>query len=147
MKISDRGLQLIKYFEGFSGKAYKCPAGIWTIGYGTTQYPNDDTVKPDDICTKSQATEWLAHDCKTDEKAVTAMVKVPLSQNQYDALVCFSYNVGIGALRSSTLLKLLNSGDYSGAALQFGRWNKGGGIVLPGLTKRRAEEAALFSEV
>lgn len=139
MKIGIRGLEMIKEFEGFKGTAYLCPAKVWTIGYGTTK-----NVKQGQTVTQGQALLMLQADVKQFESDVTSMVKVPLTQNQFDALVCFAYNVGSGNLRSSTLLKLVNAGDFNGAAGQFGRWNKGGGQVLAGLTRRRAAEAALF---
>lgn len=139
MKMGLKGLELIKEFEGFKGKAYLCPAHVWTIGYGTTK-----NVKQGQMVTEGQALLMLQVDVKQFESDVTSMVKVPLTQNQFDALVCFAYNVGSGNLKSSTLLKLVNAGDFTGAAAQFGRWNKGGGQVLAGLTRRRAAEAALF---
>lgn len=139
MKMGIRGLEMIKEFEGFKGTAYLCPAKVWTIGYGTTK-----NVKQGQTVTQGQALLMLQVDVKQFESDVTSMVKVPLTQNQFDALVCFAYNVGSGNLKSSTLLKLVNAGDFNGAAAQFGRWNKGGGQVLAGLTRRRAAEAALF---
>lgn len=139
MKISSRGIDLIKKYEGLRLDAYLCPAGVWTIGYGTTK-----GVKKGDKITQQAAEKLLADDLTKFEIGVTCPVTVPLSQNQFDALVSFAYNVGLGALRSSTLLRLLNAGDYKGAADQFRRWNKAGGKELAGLTRRRADEAALF---
>lgn len=145
MKMSSKGLDLVKSFEGLYTKAYLCPAGVWTIGYGHT-----GTVDGKRICagmkiTPAKATKLLASDMWVFEKGVASAVAVKLNQNQFDALVSFSFNVGLGALRSSTLLKLLNQGNYSGAAKEFKKWNKGGGKVLAGLTRRREAEAALFS--
>lgn len=145
MKMSANGLNLVKSFEGLYTKAYLCPANVWTIGYGHT-----GTVDGKKICagmsiTATKAASLLALDMAQFEKGVEQRVKVKLNQNQFDALVSFSFNVGLGALGSSTLLKLLNQGKYSEASKEFAKWNKGGGKVLAGLTKRRAAEAALFN--
>ena len=141
MRISDRGLSLIKTFEGLYLTAYQCPAGKWTIGWGCT-----DGVTPGMTITEAQAEAWLKREVAQFEGAVSAAVTVPLNQHEFDALVSFAYNVGAGALRSSTLLKKLNSGDRAGAAKEFDRWNRGGGRVLPGLVRRRAAERELFLE-
>ena len=138
-KISQRGIDLIKQFEGLRLEAYLCPAGVWTIGYGSTR-----DVKKGDKITAAEAGEMMAADLLPFERDVSRLVKVPLDQCQFDALVCFAYNVGGGALASSTLLKLLNAGDYAGAAGQFARWNKANGKQLAGLTRRREAERALF---
>lgn len=140
VKISNAGLSLIKGFEGFRSKAYVCPAGVLTIGYGHT----GPDVKPGMTVTEERGTELLAKDVSRFERAVDKFVKVPLTQNQYDALVSFTYNVGEGNFQSSTLLKKLNAKDYAGAAAQFNRWNRGGGKVLSGLVRRRAAERKLF---
>ena len=124
--------------------AYLCPAKVWTIGIGTTVYPNGLKVKKGDKCTQEQALEYLQHDLKSFEKTVNDSVKVPLSQNQFDALVSLAYNIGSAAFKNSTLLKKLNAKDFTGAADQFLRWNKGGGKVLKGLVRRRDAERALF---
>ena len=139
MRTSQKGIDLIKKFEGCRLEAYKCPAGIWTIGYGHTK-----GVKDGMIISREQAKEFLREDLRIFEQAVEACVKVPLSQNQFDALVSFCYNCGSGALKTSTLLRLLNEGKYSEAGEQFLRWNKAGGKVLVGLTRRREEERELF---
>lgn len=139
MKINEAGLNLIKDFEGCRLKAYLCPAGVWTIGYGHTQ-----GVKPDMVITQLQAERFLRQDLKRFEDAVTSLVKVPITPNQFSALVSFAYNVGTGALYDSTLLRKLNKKDYKGAANEFLRWNKAGGKVLPGLTRRRLAEKDLF---
>ena len=144
MKTSSNGTALIREFEGFVASAYLCPAKVWTIGIGTTVYPNGTKVKKGDKCTQAQALEYLQHDLKSFEKTVNDSVKVPLSQNQFDALVSLSYNIGSGAFKNSTLLKKLNAKDYVGAADQFHVWNKGGGKVLKGLVRRRDAERALF---
>jgi lysozyme len=138
------GLSLIRQAEGLRLRAYLCPANVWTIGIGTTVYPDGRKVRSGDKCTEQQADRYLAHDLQEFERAVAAMVTVPVTSNQFSALVSLAYNVGISALRGSTLLRLLNAGDYAGAANQFPRWNRGGGRVLPGLVKRRAAERDLF---
>lgn len=135
------GLDLIKHFESLRLVAYLCPAQIWTIGYGHTK-----GVKPGDICTAEQAALWLVEDATVAEHAVKRLVKVPINQNQFDALVSFTFNLGGGNLSTSTLLRKLNTADYVGATLEFPRWNKGGGKVLPGLVKRRTAEQNLFSK-
>ena len=144
MKTSSNGTSLIREFEGFVASAYLCPAGVWTIGIGTTVYPNGAKVKKGDKCTQDQALEYLQHDLKSFEKTVSDSVKAPLSQNQFDALVSLSYNIGSTAFKNSTLLKKLNAKDFTGAADQFLVWNKGGGKVLKGLVRRREAERALF---
>lgn len=139
MKTGPAGLHLIKTFEGLKLNAYLCPAGVWTIGYGTTK-----GVKPGMAITAAKAEELLAQDLRKFEDTVNTSVAVPITQGMYDALVSFCYNVGAGAFRTSTLLRLLNKGEYESAALQFARWNRGGNKVLPGLVRRRAAERELF---
>ena len=139
MKTSNVGIELIKKYEGCVLKAYKCPSGVWTIGYGHT-----NGVKSGMQITKAQALDYLKQDLSIYEKAVTKYVKVPLNQNQFDALVSFSFNCGAGALKTSTLLQKLNSSNYNGAANEFLKWNKSNGKVLNGLVRRREEEKELF---
>ena len=139
MNISKKGIDLIKRFEGCRLKAYRCPAGVWTIGYGHT-----NNVRPDDIITQNDAEELLKRDLKVHEDNVKMVVKIALTQNQFDALVSFEYNVGYGAFANSTLLKLLNAGNYNGASKQFERWVYAGDRVLEGLVKRRKAERELF---
>lgn len=135
------GLSIIKEFEGLRLKAYLCPAGIPTIGYGETK-----GVKLGQTITAKQAEDMLVRRYDEFERQVLQLVKVPLTANQLGALVSFTYNVGVGAFAGSTLLKKLNAGDFAGAAQQFERWNKAGGKVLTGLVRRRAAEAALFQK-
>lgn len=142
--ISKTGIDLISSFEGIRLNAYDDSVGVWTIGIGTTIYQNGVKVKKGDKCTQEQALEYLQHDLRSFEKTVNDSVKVPLSQNQFDALVSLAYNIGSGAFKNSTLLKKLNAKDYAGAADQFLVWNKGGGKVLKGLVRRRDAERALF---
>lgn len=142
MHTSQRGIDLIKSSEGLRLTAYPDPATggePWTIGYGTTR-----GVKPGMKITATQAEEYLKTDVGRFEPELARLVKVPLTQHQWDALMCFVYNLGSANLASSTLLKLLNAGDYARAADQFPRWNKAAGKEMPGLTKRRAAEQALF---
>lgn len=140
MKISQKGINLIKMFEGLSLKAYKDSVGIVTIGYGST----GPHVSMGQTITEVQAEALLKTDIARFERGVSDLVTVPLNQNQFDALVSFSFNLGLGNLKSSTLLRKLNSLDYSGAAKEFERWNRAGGKVLAGLTRRRIAERDLF---
>jgi len=141
--INERGLDLVKHFESLYLKAYKCPGGAWTIGWGHTGLKhNDGTVYAGRTITEHQATELLRHDMETFCERVESFVTVPLNNDQFDALVSFDFNTG--ALHKSTLLKKLNSGDYAGAANEFPKWNKAGGKVLRGLVRRRESEQNLF---
>jgi lysozyme len=150
--INAAGLALVKHFEGCLKpvrgtdlvEAYKCPAGVWTIGWGTTEYPSGEAVRPGDRITRGTADRHLDYELEEKAEAVRRLVKVALTGDQFSALVSFAYNVGAGALEGSTLLRRLNAGDYAGAAAQFGRWNRGGGRVLAGLTRRREAERRLF---
>ncbi len=146
MKISNNGLNLIKQFEGLRLAAYDDGAGVWTIGYGTIKYPNGVRVKHGDKITQAQADQYIANDVATFERAVNMLVNVPLNQNQFDALVSFTYNLGATNLSASTLLKKLNSKDYNGAAGEFQKWNKAGGKVMTGLVRRRKAEMELFNK-
>lgn len=139
MNLSQNGIELLKAHEGYSSKAYLCPAGVWTIGYGHT-----GQVKDGDRCTREQAEEWLRQDVHVAEEDVNSLVRAKLSQNQFDALVSFVYNVGHGSFASSTLLRLLNEGRYDLAAAQFPRWVYAGGKQLNGLVARRTDERELF---
>jgi GH24 family phage-related lysozyme (muramidase)/co-chaperonin GroES (HSP10) len=138
-QINAKGLRLLKSFEGLRLQAYQDPVGIWTIGYGTTS-----GVRPGMVITEAEAEALLRRDLNRFEAAVADLVKVPLNDDQFSALVSFTYNVGEGALASSTLLRLLNQRDYSGAADQLLRWNRAGGVELAGLTRRRRAERSLF---
>lgn len=144
-KTSSSGIELICSFEGLRLNAYDDGVGVWTIGYGTTVI-NGVKVKKGDTCTLEQAKKYMASDLKKFEEAVNR-VQVPLNQNQFDALVSLTYNIGIGAFSSSTLLKKLNAGDYKGAAAQFDVWVKAGGERMQGLVNRRAKEKVLFLAV
>ena len=151
MKISKNGLNLIKTYEGLELTAYPDPGtggAPWTIGYGHT----GPEVHAGLVWTQQQAEQALASDVAQFERDVTSLVKVQINQNQFDALVSFAYNCGSDidaddiaeGLGDSTLLKKLNAGDYDGAANEFPKWNKSGGKVMSGLTKRRNAERSLF---
>jgi lysozyme len=145
--LNERCVELIKHFEGFRKKAYPDPGTHgepFTIGYGTTVYPNGKRVRGRDVITPEQGEEFLRHDLQKFAAAVTNAVKVALTDNQYSALVSFTYNVGAANLKRSKLLQKLNQEDYLGAADQFLRWNRAAGKVLPGLTERRVAERTLF---
>ncbi|MEG0906811.1 MAG: glycoside hydrolase family protein [Cellulosilyticaceae bacterium] len=142
--LSNNGMKLLEQFEGLRLEAYLDSAGIATIGWGSIKYPNGSKVKKGDKITKAQAKQYKLHDLKEFESTVNTSVIVPLSQNQYDALVSLSYNIGSGAFKNSTLLKKLNSGDYKGAAEQFLVWNKVNSKRVQGLVNRREAERNLF---
>ncbi len=146
MQISEKGLNLIKKFEGLTLKPYLDVVNVPTIGYGSTYYENGMLVTlDDDSISEQRATEILKF--TTDKmygSFVNKAVKVKLNQNQFDALVSFAYNLGNGNLQQSTLLKKVNNNDFIGASLEFEKWNKAGGKVLNGLTKRRTAEKELF---
>jgi lysozyme len=144
IKTSEEGEALLHEFEGLELKAYLCPANVWTIGYGNTRYEDGSPVRKGEWISRERAISLFRNILKKFERSVLSAVEVPLTQSQFDALVSFTYNVGKNAFRRSTLLRLLNSGDYEGAADQFLRWNKGGGRVLAGLTRRREAERKLF---
>jgi len=153
MKMSEKGIKLIKNYEGCRLKAYKCPAGVWTIGFGHT-----NNVRPDDVITQAEADKLFKMDLIIHENNVSRLVKVPLTQNQFDALVSLEYNIGYGNFSSSILLKKVNAKDYKGAAEQFIRlnpkpididdkylgWCFVGKKNCQGLVKRRLKEKELF---
>lgn len=138
-QTNQAGVDLIKEFEGFRSEAYLCPADVWTIGYGHTK-----GVQPGDVVTAEEAEDLLREDLAWAEKAVWAAVEVPLTDDQFAALVSFTFNLGEGALRSSTLLRRLNAGEHEAVPSELMRWNKAGGKVLAGLTRRREAEGALW---
>lgn len=140
MKTSEAGKARIKRFEGLRLKAYQCSARKWTIGYGHAS----DEVKPGQSITKHQAEVIFEHDVEVHEAGVVAVLKVLLNQSQFDALVSFTFNVGVAAFQRSTLLKKVNDIDFAGAADEFSKWVYSGGKVDPGLVKRRAAERELF---
>ena len=139
MKIVYEGLKMIKHFEGLELNAYQCAAGVWTIGYGHTK-----GVQQGMVISEETADEMLVEELKEFENYINDMVNCTLNQNQFDALVSWVYNLGPANLQASTLLNVLNAGDYAGVPAQIKRWNKAGGKVLEGLTRRREAEADLF---
>jgi lysozyme len=142
-KTSEVGKNLIKEFEGFRATAYICPAGVVTVGYGTTRIKGN-AVQLGTTITTDEADVLLEEDLKKFEDAVNQNVRVEITQNQFDALVAFVYNVGAGNFKKSTLLKKINAEDFTVAADEFLKWNKAGGKVLKGLTRRRTAERELF---
>lgn len=144
--ISDNGYQIIREFEGFEAKAYLDTGGVWTIGYGTIKYPNGVRVKKGDTCTQKQAETWLKNDCLWVDACLDKYVKVNVSQNQFDALASFVYNIGETSFAKSTMLKALNAGNFIGAANQFDRWVYDNGKLIKGLVNRREKEKTLFSK-
>lgn len=140
MNLSPAGVQFIKSKERLRLEAYQDAVGVWTIGWGHIL-----GVKPGDVCTIEQAEAWFQQDAAPCEACVSNLVKVPLTQGQFDALVSFTFNLGCTALRNSTLLRLLNAGRAEEAAAQFDRWNHADGEVVAGLTERRAQEREIFS--
>lgn len=145
MVITSKLKDLVKQFEGCSLKAYKCPAGIWTIGYGNTQYENGKAVKEGETITLDRAEQLLEVILIKFVQQVGELVKSKVNQNQKDALTDFAYNCGVGNLRSSTLLKKVNA-DPNDKTIrtEFEKWNKANGKVLNGLVKRRTAEANLY---
>lgn len=139
MKISNTGIDLVKSFEGLCLKAYLCPAKVWTIGYGST----GPHVKAEMVISEAEAEELLREDLARFERGVSNVVGT-CTQGQFDAMTSFAFNVGLGALQKSTLLKMHKAGTYGAAAQQFLRWNKAGGKVLAGLTRRREAERKLY---
>lgn len=145
-KISTKGLDLIKKYEGFSSKPYLCPAKVPTIGYGSTYYEDGSKVKlTDSPITQERATDLLEALLVSYERAVDSYCIDTINQSQFDALCSFAYNCGVGNLKSSTLLKKVNvNPDNPTIKDEFLKWTKGGGKTIPGLIKRRTEEAQLY---
>ena len=144
-RTNDAGVELIKHFESLRLTAYQDSVGIWTIGYGHTGLEhNDGSVHAGREITEEEAESLLRHDLERFEDAVSQAVQTPLNDNQFAALVSFSFNLGARNLRVSTLLKKLNSGDHFGAAREFKKWSKAGGKRLGGLVRRRISERNLF---
>ena len=144
MQTSEKGIALIKQFEGCKLTAYQDSVGVWTIGYGWTQPVDGKPIRAGMTIKQETAERLLKTGLVSYESDVSRLVKVGLSQGQFDALVSFTYNLGARSLSTSTLLRKLNAGDYAGAADEFLRWNKAGGKVMNGLTRRREAERALF---
>jgi lysozyme len=152
LSLTPAGANLIKHFEGCLQKkgehyhAYTCPAGVLTIGWGSTHH-GGHKFDASSRWTAAQCDAAFMEDMGGFEQAVRRLVTVDLEPYQFDALVSFTYNCGEGNLQKSTLLKKVNAKDFKGAAQEFHKWNKGGGKVLPGLTRRRASESLLFQNI
>lgn len=142
--ISDNGYALIRQSEGLRTTAYLDTGGVWTIGYGTIKYPNGQAVKKGDTCTQGQAELWLQNDCEWVDQCLDKYIKVNVTQNQFDALASFVYNVGETAFVKSTLLTLLNQSNFTAVANQFDRWVFDNGKRVQGLVNRRVAEKVLF---
>ena len=142
MEISQKGIDLIKHFEGFRAKPYLCPAGVWTIGYGTTRGVTAATPP----VTEEEAEALLRKDVAGFEKQLSQFLPTTLAQNQYDAIVSFVYNLGVAAFKTSTLFRVIATfpNDNARIRAEFGRWVHAGGKKLDGLVKRRAAEADLY---
>jgi lysozyme len=146
MQMSQEGIAaLLKKFEGCRLTSYRCPANVCTIGYGHTSAAGSPTVVDNMKITQKQADDILRQDLVKYETGVHNMVTQPISQNQFDVLVDFAYNAGIGNLKSSTLLKKVNAGQFDAVPAELMKWTKGGGKVLPGLIRRRQAESAWWS--
>lgn len=147
MNIGDRGLDLIRAFEGFRADPYLDAVGVPTIGYGSTYYPDGQRVRlTDPPISEPEARRLMQATLAEFEDGISAALRVGVTQSQFDALICWAFNIGVSAAQESTLLRRLNAGDVQGAADQFLRWNRAGGQVLRGLTRRREAERALFLE-
>lgn len=142
--ISEKGYAIIREFEGFKDEAYLDTGGVWTIGFGTIKYPNGQRVKKGDTCTREQAEQWLKNDCKWVDACLDKYVTAKPTQNQFDALASFVYNIGETAFAKSTMLTLLNQNNFTAAANQFDRWVFDNGKRITGLANRRTKEKALF---
>lgn len=144
MQISKKGIELIKRFEGLELKAYQDSVGVWTIGYGWTQQVDGKKICPGMMIDQTTADRLLKCGVVQYEQGVNQLVKVKITQGQFDALVSFAYNLGLRSLSTSTLLQKLNASDKQGAANEFGKWVNAGGVKLNGLVTRRAAERELF---
>ena len=144
MQALDIAHKLATFFEGFRSRPYRCPAGVWTIGYGSTYYPDGTRVKPtDQPVTESQASMYLDHELLKTMLSVARICPILLtSDNRLAAITDFAYNLGIGRLQASTLRRKINAGDWNGAKNELAKWVRASGRILPGLVKRRSMEAS-----
>lgn len=141
-RINAAGLAIVKHYEDCELESYLCPSRVWTIGYGHTH-----NVQKGMVWTQRQCDETLEADLREFEAAVERLVTVPLTENQFSAIVSWVFNVGVGAMEGSTLLRKLNKADYAGASAEFQRWDRSGAKILRGLTRRRIAERDLFDKV
>jgi lysozyme len=145
MKVNADGYALLKKFEGCVLKAYKCPAGVWTIGFGNTFYEDGTKVKEGDVITQQRADELAKYIVEQFATSIRAMIKQPLNENQFSACVSLAYNIGTGGFKKSSVLRKLNVNPTDPTiADSFRLWNKGGGVILKGLVRRREAEIALY---
>ena len=143
--INERGIEMVKSFEGISLKPYLCPANVWTVGYGATVGSDGGPIDLDmEPISETEAEALLLRDLESSEGWVSRLIKTALTENQYSALTSFTFNVGAGALQRSTLRMKLNRSEYQGAADEFPKWRIAGGRILAGLVRRRAAERSLF---
>lgn len=142
--ISEKGYALIRDMEGFRGEAYLDTGGVWTIGFGTIKYPDGSRVRKGDVCTRGQAEVWLKNDSAWVDACLDRSIKTKISQNQFDALASFVYNIGETAFTKSTMLTLINQKNLTGATNQFDRWVFDNGKRIQGLVNRRIKEKALY---
>ena len=143
--INERGIEIVKRFEGISTKPYLCPANVWTVGYGATRSSTGGPIDPGmEPISETEAEALLLRDLESSEGWVSRLIKTALTENQYSALTSFAFNVGAGALQRSTLRMKLNRGEVENAADEFPKWRMAGGRILAGLVRRRAAERALF---
>ena len=147
MHMTEEGLAMIRRFEGFRGAAYRCPAGVWTIGYGHTSNAGPPRVGPGMTMSEAEARRVLADDVERFATGVRAALVREVSPEQFSALVSFAFNVGMGAFRSSSVLRAVNAGDFGAVPDRLALWVKARGRTLPGLVRRRAAEAEMFSAV
>lgn len=147
--VNQDTINLLHSFEGLKLNAYLCPARVWTIGYGNTRYENGQPVRQGDVITRQRANELFANIVNREfVPGVARLVKAPLNDNQFGALVSFAYNIGTGALGRSTLLQMVNANPNDPAIRnEFLKWNRAGGRVLNGLTRRREAEANLYFKI
>ena len=145
MYINERGIEIVKSFEGISTKPYLCPANVWTVGYGATVGSDGGPIDPDmGAISETEAEALLIRDLESSEGWVSRLIKTALTENQFSALTSFTFNVGCGALQRSTLRMKLNRSEYQGAADEFPKWKFANKRILAGLVRRRAAERALF---
>ena len=144
MKTTLKGKKLIQYFEGFKTNSYLCTGNVWTIGWGSTKVNGIPVKKGDKITLEQADKEFRDYITINIDPILNKLVKVPINQDQYNALASFLYNLGQGSLSRSTLLKKVNANDFAGAAAEFGKWVISGGKITPGLVRRRRSEKTLF---
>lgn len=145
MNVTEEAIELIREFEGFRGRAYRCPAGVWTIGHGHTAMAGAPVVAAGMEVTRAEADAILRRDVAAVAEGVRRLLRAPLNGRQFSALVSFAFNVGLGNLASSSVLRAANAGDLDRVPRRLMLWTKAKGRTLPGLVRRRAAEAAMFA--